>query len=223
MDDAEAKLKSTQDRVALLSKQVEGATGEAKDAANAQMMLAKAELELDQDELNDAKEDLIRAGGNPEGTLQRLLDEHEAADHAGENTTTAATASTPNTDNFLGLAQTWITLRRLRGQLAEAENQSQAAIDTLSQEHDALEARVNAEASRRQATKSVAAGLANEAASQRDERRRWSRPPHSRRSNISPTIRKVSLLSTNESRTKKNWPICTPTGTCWRKPVRVRR
>jgi len=168
MDDAEAKLKSTQDRVALLSKQAEGATGEAKDAANAQMMLAKAELELDQDELNDAKEDLIRAGGNPEGTLQRLLDEHEAADHAGENTT-PTTASTPNADNFLGLAQTWLTLRRLRSQLADAESQSKAAINTLSQEHDALEARVNAEASRRQATKSVAAGLANEAASQRDE------------------------------------------------------
>jgi small-conductance mechanosensitive channel len=168
MDDAEAKLKSTQDRVALLSKQAEGATGEAKDAANAQMMLAKAELELDQDELNDAKEDLIRAGGNPEGTLQRLLDEHEAADHAGENTS-PTTASTPNADNFLGLAQTWLTLRRLRSQLADAESQSKAAINTLSQEHDALEARVNAEASRRQATKSVAAGLANEAASQRDE------------------------------------------------------
>ncbi len=87
MEDAEAKVKSAQDRLATLTKQVEAAKGDEKDAVNAQMMLAKAEAELDQDEFNDAKEDLIRAGGNPEGTLQRLLDEHEAADHAGENTT----------------------------------------------------------------------------------------------------------------------------------------
>ena len=69
MEEAEAKVKIAQDRLAILTKQVEAAKGDEKDAVNAQLMLAKAEAELDQDEFNDAKEDLIRAGGNPEGTL----------------------------------------------------------------------------------------------------------------------------------------------------------
>lgn len=168
MDEAEAKVKSAQGRVAQLSKQVDAATGDEKDAATAQLMLAKAELELDQDEFNDAKEDLIRAGGNPEGTLQRLLEEHEAADHAGE-TTAVPSSSAANTDNFLGLTRTWLTLSTLRTQLADAESACRTAIGKLNQEHDALEARVNAEASRRQATKSIAAGLAKEAAAERDE------------------------------------------------------
>jgi small-conductance mechanosensitive channel len=168
MEEAEAKVKIAQDRLAKLTKQVEGAKGDEKDAANAQLMLAKAESELDQDEFNDAKEDLIRAGGNPEGTLQRLLDEHEAADHAGESTPTAPVTSSQSADNFLGLAQSWLTLRTLRGQLSEAEAKCRSTIQALNRDHDALEARVNAEASRRQATKTVAAGLASEAASQRD-------------------------------------------------------
>ena len=170
MEEAEAKVKIAQDRLATLTKQVEAAKGDEKDAVNAQLMLAKAEAELDQDEFNDAKEDLIRAGGNPEGTLQRLLDEHEAADHAGENTATqtAPVTAAQSADNFLGLAQSWLTLRTLRAQLSEAEAKCRSTIETLNQEHDALEARVNAEASRRQATKTVAAGLATEAASQRD-------------------------------------------------------
>ena len=170
MEEAEAKVKIAQDRLATLTKQVEAAKGDEKDAVNAQLMLAKAEAELDQDEFNDAKEDLIRAGGNPEGTLQRLLDEHEAADHSGESVTaqTAPVTSTQSANNFLGLAQSWLSLRTLRAQLSEAEAKCRSTIETLNQEHDALEARVNAEASRRQATKTVAAGLATEAASQRD-------------------------------------------------------
>lgn len=43
------------------------------------LALAKAQLSLDEDELVDAREDLIRRGGDRRATLERILKEHEAA------------------------------------------------------------------------------------------------------------------------------------------------
>lgn len=48
------------------------ARGAKKDALDDQIELAKAQHELDQDEVDDAKQDLIRAGGDPQGRIQRM-------------------------------------------------------------------------------------------------------------------------------------------------------
>ena len=39
----------------------------------------RRELELRQDEVDDAKQDLIRAGGDPQDRIQAMVQEHEAA------------------------------------------------------------------------------------------------------------------------------------------------
>src|SRR5712692_6396657 len=62
------------------------ASGEKKDALDDQLDLAKAQLELDQDEVDDAKQDLIRAGGDPQGRIQAMVEEHEAASHVSDTT-----------------------------------------------------------------------------------------------------------------------------------------
>ena len=61
----EVVVKASQDRVSALTKQLAAASERDHDSIEDQLDIAKAQLELDQDELDDAKEDLVRAGGNP--------------------------------------------------------------------------------------------------------------------------------------------------------------
>ena len=52
-----------------------------KDNLQDQIDVAKAQMDLDQDELDDATEDLEQAGGDPQSKIKRLQAEHEAGDH----------------------------------------------------------------------------------------------------------------------------------------------
>src|SRR5437899_1271858 len=56
-------------------------SGVRKQALEGDLELARAQVELDQDELDDAGQDLIRAGGDPQAQIRRLVQEHEAATH----------------------------------------------------------------------------------------------------------------------------------------------
>src|SRR5262249_1093754 len=62
---AETALTQQQAEVARLTAAEAGASGAQKDALDDQLDLAKAQLELCQDEVDDAKQDLIRVGGDP--------------------------------------------------------------------------------------------------------------------------------------------------------------
>ena len=64
------KLAADQQRVAKLANSSDG-----------QLDLAKAQLELDQDELDDAQQDLARLGGDRHARLEAALQTHEAAQH----------------------------------------------------------------------------------------------------------------------------------------------
>src|SRR5712692_10554884 len=71
-----ARIITGQENIAKLTKKA--ATDE---AASDQLDLAKAQLALDQDEVEDAQQDLARQGGDRHAKIQRALDEHEAAQH----------------------------------------------------------------------------------------------------------------------------------------------
>ncbi len=45
------------------------------------LQLAEATLEVDQEDLDAARQELIRAGGDPRAKIQQLLDQHEALSH----------------------------------------------------------------------------------------------------------------------------------------------
>src|ERR1700716_496137 len=82
----EDALDSSKKRVDALTAAEEKASGSKKDALGDQLDLAKAQLELDQDEVDEAKQDLTRAGGDPQGGVQTMVEEHEAASHASDST-----------------------------------------------------------------------------------------------------------------------------------------
>ena len=93
IDDRKAKAVDTfaadQQNIALLTSKLATAPAAQKDNLQDQIDVAKAQADLDQDELDDASEDLEQAGGDPQSKIKRLQAEHEAGDH---NTTSAGSA-----------------------------------------------------------------------------------------------------------------------------------
>jgi small-conductance mechanosensitive channel len=68
--------------------------GPAKTAAQDKVEIAQAQLALDQDELEDDHEDLVRAGGDKRALIQKQLDQHEAGEtHATKPGEPAATGA----------------------------------------------------------------------------------------------------------------------------------
>ncbi len=152
---AEAAVKADQDRVALLTKRVAAAGENEQENLQQQLDLARAQAELDQDELDDAKQDLTRAGGDLRGKVQRLLDEHEATQHAAEAVHANAANSNPPDVNYLAdslatQVRAWNALREKAKQLREARQEALEAATSLGRRHDALEKQVEAEQPQKQ-------------------------------------------------------------------------
>jgi small-conductance mechanosensitive channel len=154
-------VKSDQDRVAVLTKALAAAKESNKDQLQQQLDLSQAQLAMDSDELDDAKEDLVRAGGDPESKIQRLLDEHENSQHASDNArpSSAAPGVNANSGNLAGQLRAWYVLREKLNNLAQARNDTLSAASALSAKHEAFEQHVKQEAGERQAVAQNAADI----------------------------------------------------------------
>ncbi len=102
--------------------------------------LAKAQLALDQDEVDDARQDLQRAGGDPQGRIQSIVAEHEAASRASDSTRIVITRAPP-VHGMLGAADAVFTLRDKVGQLDAAKHAADSLATVFKQRHDSIEAR----------------------------------------------------------------------------------
>ncbi|MBZ5658859.1 MAG: mechanosensitive ion channel family protein [Acidobacteriia bacterium] len=128
-----------------ITKQLAAAGADRKPALSQQLELANARLELNQDELDDAKEDLERAGGDPQSRIQRLIDEHKASaqDTNGEldlsSVGKVAGSTIPVSNSFLPRARAWFALRSFVQRLDQAEQGAVAKAAEFSSRHDELE------------------------------------------------------------------------------------
>src|SRR6201997_5462926 len=161
---ADAVVKTDKDLITRLTRQLATASENAKEDLQDQLEVAKAQLELDQDELDDAKEDLARAGGNPQAKIQRLLQEHEAASHNDGGA--SSRAITPeNTDyqshNLAPQIRAWIALQQKRTLLAQARQAALDDIPILTRAHDTFDERGKAQEEQKQAVKQKASGLSS--------------------------------------------------------------
>jgi len=143
---AETALEADKAQVALLTTAEAKARDSKKDALADELELAKSRQELDGDEVDDAKQDLFRAGGNPQARIQQLIDEHAAT---SQNTQKAlGTVSTaPEERGLIHRFGQWNALRAKEWQLLQAKVAAQALVTELSGKHSALEAKLNAEKS----------------------------------------------------------------------------
>ncbi|MGH9744836.1 MAG: mechanosensitive ion channel family protein [Candidatus Acidiferrales bacterium] len=142
---ADAAVTADQNRIAQLTRQVAKARANTKDSLQQQLDLAQEQLELDQDDLDDAHQDLARAGGDRHATIQRLLDEHEAAQKAAvaqANTNSAANAppsiELTKSDSLVAQAQAWFSLNSKQKLLIKAQQNAFDRQSKLAAAHDAL-------------------------------------------------------------------------------------
>jgi small-conductance mechanosensitive channel len=118
------------------------ASGEKKDTLDDQLDLAKAQLELDQDEVDDAKQDLIRAGGDPQGRIQTMVEEHEAASNVSDTTKINEVRTSVEEWGLIHQFRRWSDLHQKQLQLWRTKQEAESAAASFSAKHNALAARI---------------------------------------------------------------------------------
>jgi small-conductance mechanosensitive channel len=141
---SENLLQSDQDHVKQLNDQLTKAAGNKKDALQADLIQSQADSELAQDEVDDAKEDLMRAGGDVIDRIQALKKEHEESTH-GTATAIPTGAEPADQPGVIHRAVQWRTLHAKQLSLWKAKSDLDQAIAELTAKHNALDAQVEAE------------------------------------------------------------------------------
>jgi small-conductance mechanosensitive channel len=140
---AEDALQADKAQVTQLTAAEAKATGSRKDALDNQLDLAKAQMELDQDEIDDAKQDLIRAGGDLQGRIQAMTEQHEAASQSSDST--KVNVSEPKeTHGMVPHLREWWAFHQKQLQLWQAKKEAETAVATLSARHNVVEQRGDA-------------------------------------------------------------------------------
>jgi len=169
---AELALKEDQDNIAQLTRKLASAPEAQKDNLQDQIDVAKAQLDLDQDEMDDAAEDLEQAGGDPQAKIKRLQAEHEAGDHNPES---VGSAVNPHEQDYqkhtlLDVFRAWQAIREKKTQLLQAQDESKTKQVRLNQRHEKLSTQVAKDNENREAAKQQAKGFAQGShATNRDE------------------------------------------------------
>ena len=123
------------------------ATGARKDSLHDQLVLAQANQQDHQDEVDDAKEDLARAGGDSTGRIEALTSEHESSskevDSLKDNLKASAGAAVGQ-PGLIHRFSEWWALHQKQMLLWQAKQQAESAAAAFSASHNALEAQSEA-------------------------------------------------------------------------------
>jgi small-conductance mechanosensitive channel len=123
--------------------------------------LAKAQLQLGSDELNDANEELARVSGDQRGEIQDELTAHEAAMKKYDSQASGgqvAIISSTRRGTLYGRISSWFDQRSRMDLIKQAKDQTDADIAALTAKHDKFEKQATA-------AESVAAGSAGQTGS----------------------------------------------------------
>jgi len=141
LQEAEKALEADKARVAQVTAAYERAGGDRKDSLEDQLDVAKAQQELDQDEVDDAKQDLIRSGGDPKGRIQAMVEEHEAASHAADSLHVTVSNAVEER-GLIHRFQQWSALHQKQSLLWQARQQAESAAAFFSSRHKVREAEI---------------------------------------------------------------------------------
>jgi len=164
-DQAAAAAKADQERIDQLQKQLAGAKDErVRTTLQQQIDLTKARLELDQDELDDVKGDLVRSGADRLSRIQRQFNRHEATQKEYETnnpqTSNSNSSSSAGPPSALAQFSAWNALRSKTARLQQALDEAKQAGNKIRQDHETLQAQVAMEVSNKEAiTQQASSGL----------------------------------------------------------------
>jgi small-conductance mechanosensitive channel len=143
LQQSERAVEADKAEIARLTAAYEKASADKKDALDDQLDVAKATQELDQDEADDAKQDLIRSGGDPKGRIQSMVEEHEAASHVAD--TMHVSVSNPvEAWGLIHRVQQWSALHQKQLLLWHAKQDAESMAMSLTAQHNALESQISA-------------------------------------------------------------------------------
>jgi small-conductance mechanosensitive channel len=142
LQQSERAVEADKAEIARLTAAYEKAGADKKDALDDQLDIAKAQMELDQDEADDAKQDLIRSGGDPKGRIQSMVEEHEAASHVADTMRVAVTDPV-EAKGLIHRVQQWSALRQKQQLLWRAKQDAESLAMSLTARHNALESEIN--------------------------------------------------------------------------------
>ncbi len=159
---SERAVEADKAEIARLTAAYEKAGADKKDALDDQLDVAKAQQELDQDEADDAKQDLIRAGGDPKGRIQSMVEEHEATSHVAD-TMHVSVDDSVEARGLIHRVQRWSALHQKQLLLWKAKQAAESLAMSLTAQHNALESQISSGKARAaqtnaQATSSAVAG-----------------------------------------------------------------
>ena len=140
----QSALDSDAEQVATLTAAEAKASGTRKEKLDDDLDLAKSNFELHQNEVTNARQELIRIGGDPEDIIEQRLEAHHAA---VKNTAAATPAQLPQGHGLVSLYQEWSELHQKESQLQAAEKAAETAAAALATKHTSLKSKLDAESS----------------------------------------------------------------------------
>ncbi|HEY5490246.1 MAG TPA: mechanosensitive ion channel domain-containing protein [Gemmatimonadaceae bacterium] len=129
--------------VATLTAALAKASIENAESLNDRLNLANAQAVLDQDEVDDARQDLRRAGGDPQGRMEDMIAEHEAASKSSDSVRVVVT-NPAETRGLIRHVQALQALYEKQALLGRARAQADSLAIAFRQRHDRVEARTAA-------------------------------------------------------------------------------
>jgi small-conductance mechanosensitive channel len=144
LKEAEDALDTDNAQVARLTAEEAKATGAKKDASDDQLVLATAHQEEHQDEVDDAKEDLARAGGDPKARIEAMIQEHKVSSQAVDSLKITVSTTVEERGLIHHFSQ-WSVLHQKQVLLWQAKQQAESAAASFSASHNALDAQLEAE------------------------------------------------------------------------------
>jgi len=162
---AQAQVETDHETVARLSRELAALPESRKAGVQDQLDVAQAQLELDQDELDSAADDLARVGGDPQARIRRLRAAHEAADKESAQILNQV-RPTPffQGGSLAGRYVEWAGLRAKAARLAQARQEALTKAENVSMRHDAIAAEVKQAREEREAAKVKATSLVKQGA-----------------------------------------------------------
>jgi len=142
LQNAEKALDRDKARVEQLTAASAKATGAKKDSLDDQLQQAKVQVELDQDEADNAKQELEDAGGEAQGRIEELIKEHEAASSVAD-TTKVNTSTPPDLHGMIHHYLRWSELHEKTTKLGQAKQEAESAAVRFTTKRAALQSNIN--------------------------------------------------------------------------------
>lgn len=139
--DLTERINGLRDQIASEESQIETLEKNAVKGGAERVELLKAQLALDQNELEDDREDLARMGGDPKARIEQSLQEHQTVQHSAP---LPRPALSPAVTTLYGQLGRWFDLSGRKKEVEAAQREALANAKALRSEHQVIEQRMGA-------------------------------------------------------------------------------